>query len=261
MKKNVFNRLSVFEVLPAITTGRTITRKKGACSMKFSKCSKMMVLILILTLSMCLFLASCTQICQICLYPLARAGGVPKESELKVIRESFSRMQRDLPSSKLAVYPSCLINSEKHEWKTETPELMIDLFQDEHGIETYAVKTHPDVPFLPVGWNQMGFMWKRVWMYAAWVREAHPVSEGEYSMFTDFICPPNSNCRYVGGVHVYIMDSMGHICYTTLINSKHEIFQKTQPNSLEDCCMMAVERFLVGLKQDAIELFPPYGVG
>jgi len=241
--------------------GRTITRKKGACSMKFSKWSKMMVLILILTLSMCLFLASCTQICQICLYPLALAGGSPKEFELKVIRENFSRMQRDFPSSKLAVYPSCLINSEAHEWKPETPELMIDLFRDEHGIKTYAVKTHPDVAFLPVYRNQMRYMWDRARTYATWVRDAHPVPEGEYAMFTDFICPPDSNCSRVGGVHVYITDSTGNICYTTLINSKHEIYQKTQPDSLHDCCTMAVERFLIGLKQDAIKLFPRYGVG
>jgi hypothetical protein len=138
---------------------------------------------------------------------------------------------------------------------------MIDLFQDEQGIEVYAVKTHPDVAFMPVGRNQMRFMWERARAYAAWVRNAHPPLEGEYVMFTDFICPPNSNCRYVVGVHVYITDSTGNICYTTLINSKHEIYQKIQPDSLEDCCAMAVERFFVGLKQDAIELYPPYGVG
>jgi hypothetical protein len=228
------------------------------CFMKFSKWSKKTVLILIPALLICFSLASCTPMC---LYPLARAFGGPKESELKVIRESFSRMQRDLPSSKLAVYPSCLTSFEKHEWKPETPELMIDLFRDEHRIETHAVKTHPDVAFMPAGRNQMRFMWDRARAYAAWIRDAHPVPEGEYAMFTDFICPSDSNCRYVGGVHVYITDSMGNICYTTLINSKHEIYQKTQPDSLHDCCAMAVERFFVGLKKDAIELFPPYGVG
>jgi hypothetical protein len=249
---------SVFQIHPPITAGCVTTRRKGVCFMKFSKWSKKTVLILIPALLICFSLASCTPMC---LYPLARAFGGPKESELKVIRESFSRMQRDLPSSKLAVYPSCLTSFEKHEWKPETPELMIDLFRDEHRIETHAVKTHPDVAFMPAGRNQMRFMWDRARAYAAWIRDAHPVPEGEYAMFTDFICPSDSNCRYVGGVHVYITDSMGNICYTTLINSKHEIYQKTQPDSLHDCCAMAVERFFVGLKKDAIELFPPYGVG
>ena len=229
--------------------------------MKFSKWSKRTSLILIPTLLMCLVAASCTSFFQLLLYPLAWAGGGPKESELKVFRENFSRMQRDLPSSKLVVYPSCLINFERHEWKPETPELMIDLFRDEHGIKAYAVKTHPDVAFVPLYRNQMRYMWDRVRAYAAWVRDAHPVPEGEYAMFTDFICPPDSNCSRVGGVHVYITDSRGHICITTLINSKHEIYQRTQPDSLDDCCNMAVKRFLVNFKKDAMEEFPLYGVG
>jgi hypothetical protein len=170
-------------------------------------------------------------------------------------------MQRELLSSRLAVYPSCLINFEEHEWKPETPELIIDLFRDGHGVEAYALKTHPDVAFLPIGRNQMRYMWKRARTYAAWVKNVHPIPEGEYAIFTDFICPPNTNCRNVGGVHVYIMDSMGHICYTTLINSHHEIYRKTQPDSLDDCCTMAVNRFLVSLEQDASEVYPPYGVG
>jgi hypothetical protein len=225
---------------------------------KFSKWSERTALILIPTLSICLVLASCTQVC---LYPLSLAFGGPKESELKVMRENFSRMQRDLPSSKLAIYPSCLINFVKHEWKPESPELMIDLFRDEHGIETYAVKTHPDVAFLPVGRNQYRFMWDRARTYAAWVRDVHPVPEGEYAMFTDFICPPDSNCRYVGGAHVYITDSMGNICIASLSNSHSEIYQKTQPNSLDDCCTMAVKIFLGCFKADVMEEFPPYGVG
>lgn len=226
--------------------------------MKFSKWSKRTVFIPVMIMLMCLFLASCKQAC---LYPLARAFGGPKESELKVIRESFSRMQRDLPSSKLVVYPSCMINFEKHEWKPETPERMIALFRDEPGIETYAVKIHPDLAFQPVGRNQMRYMWDRARAYAAWVRDAHPVPEGEYAVFTDFICPPDSNCIRVGGVHVYITDSTGNLCYTTLINSKHEIYQKIQPDSLDDCCNMAVKRLLVSLKKDAMEVYPLYGVG
>jgi len=229
--------------------------------MKFSKWSKKMSLILIPTLLMYLATASCTSFFQLLLYPLARAGGGPKESELKVFRENFSRMQRDLPSSKLVVYPSCLINFEKHEWKPETPERMIALFRDKHGIEAYAVKTNPDVTFLPVGRNQMRFMWDRARAYAAWVRDAHQVPEAEYAMFTDFICPPDSNCIRVGGVQVYIMDSRGNLCYTTLINSHHEIYQKIQPDSLDDCCNMAVKRFFLSLKQDVMEVFPLYGVG
>lgn len=256
--KNVFNRFSILQVHPVVTTGRSTRWKKGVCSMKISEWSKRTVLIFILTLLICLVLASCAPLI---LYPLSRAFGGLKESELKVIRESFSRMQRDLLSSQLAIYPSCLTSFEKHEWKPETPEMIIDLFRDEHGIETYAVKTHPDVAFLPVGRNQIRFMWDRARAYAAWVRDTHPVPEGEYAMFTDFICPPDSNCRYVGGVQVYITDSTGHICYTTLINSKHEIYQKTQPDSLDDCCAMVVKRFLLGFKHDVMQEFPPYGIG
>ena len=134
--------------------------------MIFSKWSKRMGLILIPTLLMCLVTTSCTSFFQLLLYPLARAGGGPEESELKVFRENFSRMQRDLPSSKLVVFPSCLVNFEKHEWKPETAELMIDLFRDEQGIKPYAVKTHPDVAFLPLYRNQMRYMWDRHRAYA-----------------------------------------------------------------------------------------------
>jgi hypothetical protein len=98
----------------------------------------------------------------------------------------------------------------------------------------------------------------RAWMYAAWVSDTHPVPEGEYAMFTDFICPPDSNCRYVAGVHVYIMDSTGNICIAILSNSHDEIFQKIQPNSFEDCCTMAVKMFLGSFKSDVMKEFPPY---
>jgi hypothetical protein len=208
---------------------------------------------------MCLFITSCTP--QVLLYPLARAFGGPKESDLKVLRENFSRMQQDLPTSKLAVYPSCLTNDVNHEWKPETPELMMNLFQGEHGIDMYAVKTHPNVAFLPLGRNMYRFMWDRARAYAAWVRDTHPVPEGEYAMFTDFICPSDSNCSRVGGVHAYIIDSTGHICCTSLANSHHGIFHEIQADSLSDCCTMAVKIFLWNLKRDVMQKYPPYGVG
>ena len=126
-----FQHFSSFRVLTT-KAGCTTTRNNSVYPIEFSKWSKGTVWILILTLLMCLFITSCTPLV---LYPLARAFGGPKESELKVIRENFSRMQQDLPSSRLAVFPSCLVNFETNEWKPESPELMIDVFQDEHGIE------------------------------------------------------------------------------------------------------------------------------
>lgn len=48
---------------------------------------------------------------------------------------------------------------------------------------------------------------------------------------------------------------------SVLINSHHKMYQSIQPDSLDDCCVLAVRLFVKNLELDAIELFPPYGVG
>ena len=88
--------------------------------MKALKKSHLKYLSLVFT---CLISFSCTKIC---LYPLARAFGGPKESELKVIRKSFIRMKHDLSNSRLAIYPACMINFESHEWTSGSAEQIVE---------------------------------------------------------------------------------------------------------------------------------------
>ena len=203
----------------------------------------------------CLMTVSCKPL----LYPLARAFGGLKESELKVIRKNFIRLQEKISTSRMAVFPPCIINFQKHEWKPGIAKQLVEIM--EMKIDAYEFSIKPEVEFIPLRKNQMRFMWDRARAYSAWVIKAQPVPAGDFIMFTDFICPPGSNCNLVGGVHIYITDFQGNISFTSLINSKHDIYDKIKPDSLKDCCIMAVKRFLDGLSMDVMVIYPPYGVG
>ena len=215
----------------------------------------------IVTTSLLIIICLVPVSCKLALYPLARMFGGPKESELRVIRQNFIRLQENISTSKMAVFPPCIINYQKHEWKPGVAKQLVKIMEMKKEIDAYEVSIKPEVEFIPVGRNQLRFMWDRARAYSSWVIKAQPVQPGEFIMFTDFICSPDSNCHYVGGVQIYITDSQGNISYTSLINSKHGIYNKIKPHSLKDCCVMAIKRFLEGLSLDVMVLYPPYGVG
>jgi len=210
-----------------------------------------------LLLIICLVSVSCKPL----LYPLARLFGGPKESELKVMRENFIRLQKEISTSKMAVFPPCIINFHKHEWKPDVPKQLVQFMETEMKIEAYEISIEPEVDFIPLGRNQSRFRWDRARAYSAWVKKTQPVPAGDFIMFNDFICPPNSDCNSVLGVNIYVADFQGNISYTSVINSKHEIYKFIKPNSLKDCCIMVIKRFLEGLSMDVMDLYPPYGVG
>ena len=195
------------------------------------------------------------------LYPLAIAYGGPKESELKLIRENFVGLQQEITTARLAVFPPAIVNNEHQAWPTGSAKELADVLAAKLTTDIYPVSTAPGVAFMPVGRNQMKFMWNRARTYSSWVAETKPAPQADYLMFADYICAPGSNCYHVGGLNLYVADSEGNIAYTTVINSKHGIYQRVKPHSIRDCSLMAVERFTSGIKMDVKELYPPYGVG
>ena len=210
-----------------------------------------------LILIVCLVSASC----EVMMYPLARAFGSPKESELKVFRENFVHLQENISTSKMAVFPPSIVNDQEQEWKPDVAIQMAEIMQHRAAIDAYDISVKPEVGFIPVGRNQSRFRWERAKAYSAWVVQAQPVPPGDFIMFTDFICPPGSSCENVGGVNVYVIDAQGHVSIATVINSKHGIYHKIRPDSLRDCAVMAVERLKNVLLLDVMDFYPPYGVG
>ncbi len=199
--------------------------------------------------------------CEVMLYPLARAFGNPSESEFKVFRKNFIDLQENISTSKIAVFPPGIVNDQKQEWQPDVAKQMAEIMQQRTAIDAYDISEMPDLEFTPVGRSQSRFQWKRVEAYSAWVAEAQPVPAGDFIMFTDFICSPDSNCQYVGGVNVYVSDAQGNISIASVINSKHGIYHRVQPDSFRDCAVMAVERLNRVLSMDVMDFYPPYGIG
>jgi hypothetical protein len=94
------------------------------------------------------------------------------------------------------------------------------------------------------GWpNEMHILW----LFARSVREhlrQHP-ADSDYVLFADYWFAPNNR---VWAVHFVVCDRVGQWVIVDLQNSHQEAFQRINPQNLDDCDRLVLDRFKAELR-------------
>ncbi len=194
------------------------------------------------------------------LYPLARAFGGPRESELVKCREGFRHFQADFTTRPITVLPvlSRPDYSSVDQRSAWSPERAAALAAAIHraarpGMDpTLRLEaTEPGVPASDFGHNQMRYLWSRGARYSAHIQTVRPT--GDYFLFTEIF----AFGEYVSGIQVYVLSESGQIVYCRLFNSHH--FGDHLP--VNGAYRLIARRMFDDLGKQPEEIFPPYGIG
>ncbi len=197
---------------------------------------------------------------EILLYPLARAFGSPRESELVKCREGFRRLQADFATRPITVLPVLTqpdypVADQGPAW---SPDMAAALATAIHRaaprgadpvllLQTVA----PAIPATKFGHNQMRYLWSRAGEYGRHIQIARPA--GDYFLFTEIY----AFSEFVSGIQVYVVNESGQIVYCRLFNSHHF----GDHLSLDGAYLLIARHLFEDLGKQAEEVFPPYGVG
>ncbi|MCA9784303.1 MAG: hypothetical protein KC518_12035 [Candidatus Cloacimonetes bacterium] len=203
-----------------------------------------------------LLLLSTSAECSVLLYPLARAFGGAKESELRVSREAFSLLKTEIKGSSILVFtPQTSRGDSAANPDTLACQAAVAFLQRELSPLARAEWEIPDIPFEPMGHNQLRHATRSDRLHARWVRE-HSLS-GDRFVFIEIL--RNKAATMVIGGQICIVDRAGRIAYSRHYNS-HQ-FDPTVMTSTVRFTDWMLTRFLEDLTKDATEIFPPWGVG
>ena len=189
------------------------------------------------------------------MYPLARAFGGPKESELKKIRPAFAALETQIRTSAVVVYRPLVVRAGQPSWDDGAGTLLVDALHRDLAPRAALASDAPDVPFEPMGHNQMRYLWKRAPGYASWVGSRHPA--GDYFVFTELLTDEKG--EEVLGAQCYIVDARGQIAHARLWNSHW--YDPATLRGLGPFLDWMVRALSEDLTEDPVTQYPPYGVG
>lgn len=192
--------------------------------------------------------------CAMMFYPLARAFGSPAESEFKVFREGYSRMQETLATGRVVVFPTWVLSGGATSWSVEAAAPAVAVLASGPAAGATPVVVRPEVADLELGRNQLRFLWSRARQYAAWVSATHP--EGDYFVFTEVFVAPAGEA--VGG-QLYVIDAAGRVCFARVANSHH--FDPATMAGPAPLVEWMTRRFVTDLAKPPLGVFPKWGVG
>jgi hypothetical protein len=197
---------------------------------------------------------------EVLLYPLARAFGGPRESELVKCREGLRHFQADFATRPITVLPvlsrpDYSPADQRAAWSRDMAAALAAAIHRmarpgmDPTLRLEAVA--PAVPATKYGRNQMRYLWSRGAGYAKHVQSARP--PGDFFMFTEIYAPG----EHVSRIQVYIVDGSGQLVYCRLFNSHH--FGDHLP--LDGAYRLIARHLFEDLGKQPEEVFPPYGVG
>ena len=201
-------------------------------------------------------LCGCTH--QQLLSPVARAFGVPPESELAVCRAAYARLQGRLSASRVLVEPVMYAQGNQRQWRGDLARALARESGARMKVRLEAAGSPPEVGFPQMMYhNQLRYLWDRSRDYARSVKAAPPAAD--YVSFVEiFVGSPSGQKVQVAAIQVYVFDDQGQLAYCRLYNGAH--FGNLSPEG------DAVINFVMGSFLDILRLapeqaFPPYGVG
>ena len=194
------------------------------------------------------------------LSPIARAFGVPPESELAACRLAYARLQGGLLRSRLLVEPVMLAPGGHRQWRGDLAQSIARTASLRTHTRFDATSTPPEVSFPEKMYhNQLRYLWDRSRDYERCVKSSPPSLD--YVCFVEIFVGRQENGapEKVAAIQVYVFEKQGQLAYTRLYNSAHfgpglslegEAAVEFVAGSLADILHMAPE-----------QAFPPYGVG
>jgi len=202
-----------------------------------------------------LLLSSCLG-CHAAAYPLARAFGGAKESELKVSRQAFAAMKTEIRGGSLVVFAPLVSTFQGEPLRdAEATGGAVEFLRRELTPSAAPATETPDVPFEPMGHNQLRYENRRARLYAAWVASRHPA--GDRFLFTE-VLRDAAGATILGG-QIYVVDASGRVAYSRHYNSHW--FDPASMPSITAFLEWMLGEFLKDLEKEPTEIFPPYGVG
>jgi hypothetical protein len=192
--------------------------------------------------------------CAPMMYPLERAFGGPKESELKQVRLAFTALKTQARNGAVVVYRPMVVRAGNPSWDEPAGVLLVDALHTELATKAVLASAVPGVPYKAVGNNKFRHFWNRAALYAAWVKAQHPA--GDHFMFTELLADPAGG--RVFGAYCYIVDATGQIAFAHVWSTQS--FAQSQ-TSLGPFLGSLASNITSVLAMDPLRLFPPYGVG
>lgn len=169
-----------------------------------------------------------------------RAKQPPSGSEFKAMDKRLEAMKQAGASARVLVYPARVGGDHAD---PNCAAHLCTLLNEAKLCRASAAKTAPVMK--GSGWpNEMHVLW----LYARSVRDyvrQHPV-DSDYVLFADYWFAPHGQ---VWAVHFVVCDRTGEWVIADLQNSHQDAFQRINPQNLDDCDRLVLERFKAELRQ------------
>lgn len=190
--------------------------------------------------------------CHTLMIPVARAFGAPPESELRLRRASFERLQAQRGQEPVRVY--MLLDPTGRQAPAEgSARFVATRLQEAGWTRTRSIHSVPPVPALELGHNQLRYHEARCSTYSAWMKGAP--AEVEWVVILEGI----RGGEGYAALHVYVLDPTGQLAYSRLLNSHH--LGKPGPGRPQEACRILVQLLLKDLERPALSVWPPDGIG
>lgn len=168
-----------------------------------------------------------------------RAKQPASGSERKAMNERLKAMKQAGPSARVLVYPARVGGDHAD---PNCAAHLCELLNEAKLCRASVAKTAPVME--GSGWpNEMHVLW----LFARSVREhlrQHP-ADSDYVLFADYWFAPNNR---VWAVHFVVCDRAGEWVIVDLQNSHQEAFQRINPQNLDDCDRLVLDRFKAELR-------------
>jgi hypothetical protein len=189
------------------------------------------------------------------MYPLARAFGGPKESELEECRVAFTEMKAGVAGGPVLVSTPIVVRQGRAAWDSQALQVLLDAVRNDVCASASEAPDSQAVPYEPMQRNQMRYAWERAHAYQEWVR-TETEAEG-FWLFTEILTDAEGST--IHGGQMYMIDGSDRIAYVQFVNSHH--FDQAEVVGVEAFCQLLVRCLVSDLEGDAEDHFPPYYVG
>jgi hypothetical protein len=173
---------------------------------------------------------------------LNKNSGIPPKDELDAMQPRRSALKKNIHSSTVAVYPVGVSGK-----SDEAAGLRLTQMLTKEGIgRAQSAGIDPKLD-IPANTNQTKILWDIARAFQDFLRKNPPTAD--YALFADYgISRTPDGKTGVGGVQFVLCDRSGNWVLVDLQNSHHADFQRIDPQSVDDCNRLVVERLKVTAK-------------
>ncbi len=167
---------------------------------------------------------------------LRKRSGLPSDVELAAMSKRLADQKKELPASKVAVYPIHLWQGSDKSGAAQLAKML-----NEQGIcQAEASETDPKLR-IQGDPNEQKVLWDTARAFREFIRKNPPATE--YALLADYgVSPASDGKQEAHHVHLILCDRAGDWVLVDFQNSHHPDFQSIAPKSRDDCHRLAVKR-------------------